>query len=78
MPHNSGLILCVSESCIFLVHVGRVPCHHSMARPQVSNEGGGLQIWKVAENILNKQSQTANKEWSSSLGAGHAAKNSSP
>jgi len=25
-------------------------------------------IWRVAANILNKQSRTADKEWSSSLG----------
>jgi hypothetical protein len=37
-----------------------VPCHHSMARPQVA-DGGGLQIWSIAANILNKQSQTVNK-----------------
>jgi hypothetical protein len=30
-----------------------------MARPQVSNGGDGLQIWRVAANILNKQSRTA-------------------
>jgi hypothetical protein len=27
--------------------------------------------WRVAANILNKQSWTANKGWSSSLGVGH-------
>jgi hypothetical protein len=27
----------------------------------------GLQIWRVAAYILNKQSRTADKEWSSSL-----------
>jgi hypothetical protein len=26
-----------------------------MARPQVSDGGNGLQIWRVAANILNKQ-----------------------
>ena len=36
------------------------PCHHGMARPQ------------VAANKLSKLSQTANKEWSSSLGLGEA------
>jgi hypothetical protein len=41
-----------------------------MARPQVADGEDGLQIWRVAANILNKQSQTAIKEWSSSLGAG--------
>jgi hypothetical protein len=39
-----------------------------MARPQVADGGDGLQIWRVAANILNKQSQTADKGWSSSLG----------
>ena len=29
-----------------------------------------LPIWKVAENILDKQWQTADKRWSSSLGGG--------
>jgi len=33
-------------------------------------------IWKAAVNILNKQSQTADKGWSSSLGVGRGAKNS--
>jgi hypothetical protein len=31
------------------------PCHHGMARPQVADGGDGLQIWRVAANILNKQ-----------------------
>jgi hypothetical protein len=38
----------------------------------------GLQIWRVAENILNKQSRTADKGWSSSLWVGRYANNSSP
>jgi hypothetical protein len=38
----------------------------------------GLQLWRVAANILNKQSRTADKGWSSSLGVGRGAKNSSP
>jgi hypothetical protein len=29
------------------------------ARPQVADGGDGLQIWRVAANILNKQSRTA-------------------
>jgi hypothetical protein len=33
----------------------------------------GLQIRKVAANILNKQSRTADKEWFSSLGVGRGA-----
>jgi hypothetical protein len=34
-------------------------------------------IWRVAANILNKQSRTAGKGWSSSLGVGRGANNSS-
>jgi hypothetical protein len=41
-----------------------------MARPQVADGGEGLQIWRVAANILNKQSRTADKGWPSSLGVG--------
>jgi len=36
-----------------------------------------LQIWKVAANILNNQSQTADKVWSSRLGVGWDANSSS-
>jgi hypothetical protein len=28
---------------------------HDMACPRVVDEGDGLQIWKVAVNIMNKQ-----------------------
>jgi hypothetical protein len=33
----------------------------------------GLQLWRLAANILNKQSRTDNKGWSSSLGFGRGA-----
>jgi hypothetical protein len=33
-----------------------------MARPQVADGGDGLQIWRVAATMLNKQSQIANSE----------------
>jgi hypothetical protein len=29
-----------------------------MARPQVADGGDALQVWRVAANILNKQSRT--------------------
>jgi hypothetical protein len=45
-----------------------------MSRPRVADGGDGLQIWRVAVNISNKQSRTANKGWSSSLGVGRGAK----
>ena len=35
-------------------------------------------IWKGAANKLNKQSRAADKGWSSSLGVGRGANNSSP
>jgi hypothetical protein len=37
-----------------------------------------LQIWRVAANILNKQSQTGEKGWSSSLEVGRWANNLLP
>jgi hypothetical protein len=42
-------------------------CHHGMARPQVADGGDALQIWRVAENILNKQSWTTDKRRTSSF-----------
>jgi hypothetical protein len=53
-----------------LFHVKWVHCHHGMARPRVADRGDGFQIWRVAANILNKQSRTADSGWSSSLGVG--------
>jgi hypothetical protein len=49
-----------------------------MARPQVADGVDTLHVGKVAANILNKQSRTADKGWSSSLGVGRVANNSSP
>jgi hypothetical protein len=48
-----------------------------MARPRVEDGGDGLHMWRVAANILNKQSWTADKGWSSSLWVGRGANNSS-
>ena len=42
--------------------------------PWVADGGVGLQIWRIAANILNKQSWTADQEWSSSLGVWREAK----
>jgi hypothetical protein len=61
----------ISEPCYNVKgSVTCVPYRHDMARPQVADGGDGLQIWRVATNILNKQSWTADMGWSSSLGAG--------
>jgi hypothetical protein len=64
----------------FLLSPIRVTCpaHHSMSRPQVADGGDTLQVWRVAANMLNKQSRTADKGWSSSWGVGRGANNSSP
>jgi hypothetical protein len=55
-----------------------VPCHHGMARPQAVYGGEALQVWREAANVLNKQSQTADKGRSSNLGVGRGANNSLP
>jgi hypothetical protein len=51
-------------------HVKWVHCHHGMARPRIADRGDDLRIWRVAANIFNKQSRTADSGWSSSLGVG--------
>jgi hypothetical protein len=70
-PLGFVLVNCMS-------HVKWVPCHHGMTRLQVADGGEGLQIWRVAANILNKQWRTADKGWPSSLGVGRGANNSPP
>jgi hypothetical protein len=47
-----------------------------MAHPQIWDGGDGLQTWKVAVNISNKQLLTADKERFSGLRVGHVANNS--
>jgi hypothetical protein len=49
-----------------------------MTLHRVADVGDGIQIWRLAMNVLNKQSWTANKGWSSSLGVVRGADNSSP
>jgi hypothetical protein len=41
---------------------------------QVADGGDGLQIWRVAANIMNKQPRTAYTGLTSSLGVGSEAK----
>jgi hypothetical protein len=41
-----------------------------MARPQVADEGDGLQIWMVAANILNKQTRQPIRGGPPALGLG--------
>jgi hypothetical protein len=72
-PENS-LIKHLSACCIELLntsmkqnysivtvtefHVTWFLCHHGMERPQVADGEDGLQKWRVAANILNKQSRS--------------------
>jgi hypothetical protein len=51
---------------------------NNMARHQGCDGGDGLQIWRVAANILNKQLRTADKGWSSNLRVVRGTNNSSP
>jgi hypothetical protein len=44
------------------------PCHHGVAHPPVVVGEDGLQIWRIAANILNKKSWTTAKWWSCSTG----------
>jgi hypothetical protein len=53
-----------------MTHVNWVPCHHGMGRPRVADQKNGLRMWRVAANILNKQSRRADKRWSSTLVGG--------
>jgi hypothetical protein len=46
---------------ITATHVKWVPCHHSMERPQAADAEDGLQIWRVAAKVLNKQSRTTDR-----------------
>lgn len=48
-----------------------VPFYHgTLSSPVAVDEGGGLQVWKVAVYILNKQLPTADKGRSSCFRAG--------
>jgi hypothetical protein len=53
----------------------RVPCQKDIARSQTAEGVEGLQKRRVAANILNKQSRTADKGWYSSLWVGLGASN---
>jgi hypothetical protein len=48
-----------------------------MVCPQVVDEGNSLNLWRVAVNILNKQSWIADDGWSFSLGVELEADNPS-
>jgi hypothetical protein len=78
--HRTKCLVNITEkiniSTFLFIHVRWVR-HHGMARPQVVDVGDTLQVWREVVNILNKQSQMADKGWSSSLGVGRGANDSS-
>jgi len=43
------------------------PFLHGMARPRIADGGHGIQIWRVAANILIKQFRAAEMGWSSNF-----------
>jgi len=49
---------------IFFVQCGHYmsTCHHGTVHPLVVDGGDGLQIWRVAWNISNKQPQGDSKQ----------------
>jgi hypothetical protein len=65
---SSSIITLLLFICIYLmmlsvaVMLSGAPCHHGMAHLQVVDGGDGLQIWRVAVNILNQKSPTADRE----------------
>jgi hypothetical protein len=54
------------------------PCPHGMARSWVIDGGDDFQIWRVAENVSNKQLRIADTGCSSIWMGGQGANNSSP
>jgi hypothetical protein len=64
------------SSCFWIQRLGSLSPRHGVSSG--CEWRNGLQLWRVAANTLNKQSRTADKGWSSSLGFGPGAKNSSP
>jgi hypothetical protein len=66
--------LCSFIFALIHIHVRRVLCHYGDALSQVVDGKDGIQLWRVALNILNKQLWTPEKRWSSSFSVGHGGK----
>jgi len=63
-------VLRLSLLRMFEFHVtSKLASHHGMARLLVAGGGVGLQVWRVAANVLDKQSRTPEK-WSCIGGGG--------
>jgi hypothetical protein len=71
LPQYASVVWCLvkgQEQLLPLLYMG--PYHHDLACRRVADVGDGLQVWKVATNVLNKQSWTADRGWISGLGLG--------
>jgi hypothetical protein len=55
-------------SCHLISLQSKYSQHNGMEHPRVADGGDDLQIRRVAAHILNQQSRTADKGWSSSFG----------
>jgi hypothetical protein len=76
-PHKSGWGVQIIKFFIMLLCDKWVPVPTAWRVLTLRMEERPL-IWRVATNVLNKQSRTADKGWSSSLGFGRGANKSSP
>ena len=72
-PHFSKLVwkkkitMSQSRTVVVTLYTGRwIPANS----PQAADEAYNQRIWRVAANILNKHSRTAEKRWSSDLVVG--------
>ena len=66
------VVVVLVAAVVVLLVVG--PCHHDMRVLRMEERPP---IRRVAANKLNKQSRTADRRWSSSLGFGRGANNPS-
>jgi len=62
IPFVSFYTECIVRSMTYIF------CIHGMERHRVADGRDGLQMWRVAVNILHKQSLAADKGWSPGLG----------
>jgi hypothetical protein len=73
-PKKTSFVLVRSLHPVYgAVYVMWLPCHHGMASRPFEDGGDGPQIWRVAANVLNKQSKAVGTGLSCCLGAGRGA-----
>jgi len=78
------MVVAGNETCSSITLTVRKECRDEWVHVTAARRVIGLRmeerpsVWRVAANILNKQSRTADNGWSSSLGVGRGADNCSP